>query len=137
MTQFKPRRSATRNSMLGRSQDDGRDYRLGGAAMGLFIGLLMGLVSAGAVLVLFKGSPSFAHFVFGGGAAGVIVGALFPGAVLNASEGTVHFLLGFFSGAGENFEIEQSRHAPTWLRIVFGIGLVLGLVLCAFYWLWV
>ena len=104
--------------------------RAGSAAAGMLAGLVLGFFLAIAALVVFHVN-AFPHFVFGGTALGVLVGLLFPEAARSLAEGTVHFFIGLFSASAHG-EVEPNRDAPDWLKVLFWLGLVAGLVAIAF-----
>jgi hypothetical protein len=96
----------------------------------MLAGMILGFFLAIVALVAFR-VDVFPHLVFGGTALGVLLGLLFPQAARSLAEGAVHFFIGLFSAHAYG-EVEPNRDAPDWLKVLFWLGLVAGLVAMAF-----
>jgi len=103
--------------------------RVGSAAAGMLVGLVLGFLLAIVALVVFH-VDAFPHIVFGGTAVGVVVGLLFPEAARSLAEGAVHFFIGLFSASAYG-EVKPNHDAPEWLKVLFWLGVVAGLVAIA------
>ena len=103
-------------------------YLLGTAALGMLMGLLLGLLAAVCALAVFNANPSFPRLIFGGGAIGAMIGLVYPGTAWILLEGTVHFFFGMLGVAAEG-GIEPNRDAPLWLKVVLWLGIAVGLLL--------
>ena len=102
--------------------------RLGSAALGMLVGLLLGFLAAIANLVMFHANPSFPALVFGFGAIGALIGLVYPGAAWNLVEGTIHFLFGMLGVATEE-GLAPNHDAPLWLKVLLWLGVATGLFL--------
>lgn len=113
--------------------DEAFALRVGAAALGMFAGMALGLLLGGLTTRL-------ASFVFGGAAAGVVTGLLFPEVAMALASATLHFFIGFFGGffrassalALDDEDHLQLRHstAKPWLSA----GFVFGVVFAAAVW---
>ena len=101
-------------------------FRLGSAAIGLLVGLVLGFLLAVGTFVVTRTS-SFPPFVFGGAALGVAIGVALPAAARALAEGAVHFLIGV-ANAFARGEIEPNNDAPDWLKVLFWLGVAAGVV---------
>jgi hypothetical protein len=96
----------------------------------MLAGMVLGFFLATAALVVFR-VDAFPYLVFGGTALGVLLGLLFPQAARSLAERAMHFFIGLFSAPAYG-EVEPNRDAPNWLKVLFWLGLVAGLVAMAF-----
>ena len=110
-----------------RQQEEDRNaLRLGAAALGMFAGLILGLVLA-YVLVRTRLTADFSGLVvFGTALAGLIAGFLQANLGFGITEATAHFFLGYIVGESETTGT-PSPLAPRWLRVVFWAGVVCGI----------
>lgn len=116
-----------------RPEDDAWSFRIGGAAIGLLGGGVLGFVLSAVVAVVFRGASYFAPFVFGGAAAGAIAGYLRGSLGFFLAEGAVHFITGFFVGLAERV-VNPLPEAPPWLKALYWLGLLLGLAFVLRFW---
>jgi hypothetical protein len=116
------------STAVARKQSRDLSFRMGAAALGMFAGMALGL-AFGCL------SASLASFVFGGAAAGLVTGMVFPDAAVSMAEGTVHFFIGLFRAGTElitdasgDFQFRASSQTP-WLVVAFTFGAVYAVVL--------
>jgi hypothetical protein len=102
-------------------------YVLGTAALGMLVGLLLGLLAAVCALAVFNAKPSFPRLFFGGGIMGAMIGFVYPSTAWNVIEGTVHFFFGMLSAAAEE-GIAPNHDAPFWLKVLFWFGAAAGII---------
>lgn len=105
--------------------------RLGGAGLGVLIGMAVGLCLAVAALAFSSVEISFAQWVFGTGSLFAVIGFLFPEVALLLAEGALHFFFGMVLGVtliGDDRVPKPERVLPTWLKLAFQAGLALGVV---------
>jgi hypothetical protein len=109
-------------------------FRLGAAALGLFGGGAFGLVVALLVSVSGAAESYFPLFVFGGAALGAVVGYFHNAAGFAAAEAAATLGMGFIVGFAER-AIDPLPESPRWLKVVYWLGLSLGLLaLILAYW---
>jgi hypothetical protein len=119
-----------------RAKDDVASSRLGSAALGFFGGGSLGLLVAVLVVFGFTGGESyFAPLVFGLAAIGAVAGYIRGSVGLGLAEGVVHVVAGFLVGLAA-YVINPLPEAPRWLKAVYWLGLVGGLMLAARLYFW-
>jgi hypothetical protein len=106
--------------------------RVGGGMVGMFAGAVLGLC-VGICM-----PEMLAPMIFGGTAAGLMTGVLFPEAGFVLAEGTIHFIVGALavvlaSNSATNAEkVEEAlrdRERPKWLWVMFWFGVFYALAL--------
>ena len=109
--------------------------RLGPALLGLFAGMVLGLIAAVGLLAWRPGTASFATCIFGGAAIGALLGALSMDIGFGLAEGLMHFLAGMISGSvpalgdDESIPLRPSSSVAGWRRWLFWAGVAVAIVL--------
>ena len=115
------------------STDNAR--RLGSAALGMFVGLVLGFVTAIAAFTVLELDPSLPRFVFGGAAIGFLAGLVCPEPVWHVAEASTHYFLGL-AAARSSTPIEPNQDAPKHLKVAFWAGSATLIVLSLFLIWW-
>jgi hypothetical protein len=117
------------------------DYacRVGAATLSAATGAVLGLL-LGAVLLYAGLNQSLSLTIAGGALAGGLAGALWPVGAIDFVEGTIHFLVGFFSAsykvaldAEDSSLFDGQTQRPQWLRWAFTFGVIFAVVAWAFF----
>lgn len=111
--------------------DDQLALRVGGTALGLLAGLVVGAVLA-VVLMAIEVEFAAGWVFFACTAGGAVIGFLKVATGFTMAEGVVHFVLGMVGGL--NWELlDPSPLAPRWLHWVLFVGTAFGVLV--FVWL--
>ncbi len=114
--------------------------RLGGAALGLFLGAVLGS-AAWLAMFAWAGTPPAAGRVIGASIASATLGGFAsPLLAIGVLELTLHFLGGLFTGLGAasgepGSSVPPALRVPV-LRLMMWLGLVVGLALTLARWWW-
>lgn len=106
--------------------DDQLALRVGGSALGLLVGLVVGAVLA-VFLIAVEAESAAAWVFFASTAGGAVIGFLSVATGLTMAEGVVHFLLGIVGGWSAQL-LDPSPLAPRWSRWALIVGTACGLL---------
>ena len=111
-----------------KKDDEDRAFALGAIVLASFAGMAIGLLFAVGALRFFDAEIEIARFIFGGGLAAAVVGAIYPRAALDFVEMTVHFFIGLLSASADH-PGTPNDNAPEYLKAALLFGVLLAIAL--------
>jgi hypothetical protein len=113
---------------------DASAARLGMAAAGMLLGLLLAFVIAAALLLSGYAEPSLERSVLAGALIGIATGLVYPGAVSAVAQAVAHFSLGaLFAANGQSSALAEE--STPWLGAFARAGSLLAVATIVALWL--